>query len=102
MSLSAPTATRRAAAHERMKARQANKKRDRPVDYNSLSEENKAKVKEAVLASMAPEAQASSGTVPPPAHKKPMILLADVVVLSSASHTRDILPTPIVSNFVAA
>ena len=84
---------------ERMKTRRANRKRDRPVDYNSLSEENKAKVKEAVLSSMATEATAGSGSVTPPARKKPMILIADVVVLSSTSHTRDILPAPIVSNF---
>ena len=31
--------------------------------------------------------------------KKPMIFVADVVVLSSTSGSRDILPTPIVSNF---
>jgi hypothetical protein len=82
-----------------MKAKHANKKRDRPVDYNSLSEENKAKVKDAILASMASETPASSGSTPSPACKKPMILVANVVVLSSASHTWDILPAPIVSNF---
>jgi hypothetical protein len=84
---------------EKARTRRENRKQNRPVDYNALSDENKKKVKEAVLASMASDTSASAAAASPPDRKKPMILVADVVVLSSASPTRDILPTPIVSNF---
>ncbi len=84
---------------EKARTRRENRKRNRPVNYNALSDENKKKVKEAVLASMASDTSTSAAAASPPGRKKPMILVANVVVLSSASPTRDILPTPIVSNF---
>jgi hypothetical protein len=64
-----------------------------------LSNENKEKVKKAVLPSMASDTSASAAAASPPGHKKLIIFVADVVVLSSASPTCDILPAPIVSNF---
>ncbi len=55
----------------------------------------------AVLASMANETSTSLPSASPGAksNKKPMILIFDVVVLSSATASRSILPAPIVSNF---
>ena len=58
---------------------------------------------EAVLASMQPGTpqanQASKGDDSVAPHKKPIIFVADVVVLSSTSGSCDILLAPIVSNF---
>jgi hypothetical protein len=54
-----------------MKARRENRKRNRPVNYNALSNENKEKVKEAVLKSMASDTPAQAATVSPPSCKKP-------------------------------
>ena len=48
---------------------------------------------------MVSDTSASAAAASPPGCKKPMILVADVVVLSSASPTCNILPAPIVSNF---
>ncbi len=53
----------------------------------------------AVLASLASDKTPPVTTVAPPSPKKPMILVVDVVVLSSATPTRNILPAPIMSNF---
>jgi hypothetical protein len=66
------------------------------LDFNKLSDANKKRMKEAVLASMKHDDQGGSTSGP---RKKPMIFIADIVVLSSASASRDILPAPIVSNF---
>jgi hypothetical protein len=84
--------------------RAAKKRReDKPIDFDKLSEVNKRKMTEAVLASMQPSIpqanQASKGDDSVAPHKKPVIFVADVVILSSMSGSRDILPTPIVSNF---
>jgi hypothetical protein len=58
-------------------------------------------MREAILASMANETLTSSPSTSPGAksNKKPMILIFDVVVLSSATACCSILPAPIVSNF---
>ncbi len=84
---------------EKARTRRENRKQNRPVNYNALSNENKEKVKKAILASMASDMSASAAAASPPGCKKPIILVAKIVVLSSASPTRDILPAPIVSNF---
>jgi hypothetical protein len=76
---------------------------DKPIDFNKLSDDNKRKMTEAVLASMQPRTpqanQASKGDDSVAPCKEPIIFVADVVVLSSMSGSRDILPAPIVSNF---
>ena len=53
-------------------------------------------MKEAVLAYMKKDSGGGNEGGP---RKKPMIFVADVIVLSSATNSRDILPAPIVSNF---
>ena len=86
---------------EKSKSKREQRKCNRSVDYNTLSDRNKEKVKEAVLASLASDDATcpSPATTPLGSCKKPMILVADVVVLSSASPTLAILSAPIVSNF---
>jgi hypothetical protein len=91
---------------EKSKALCKNRKRNRSeVDYNKLSNSNKAKVKEAVLASISIRVRNDGDTTPSKADsggsrtKKPVILMVDIVVLLSATATCDILPAPIVSNF---
>jgi hypothetical protein len=98
-----------AKAHKR-RATHALRKRNRGgTNYNNTTPENKAKIKEQVLASMgvttirqgdnastATNNSAESGGAKPP--MKPLILIADVQVLSLANLSKDILPTPIVSN----
>jgi uncharacterized Zn finger protein (UPF0148 family) len=86
--------------------RRAAKKRkdEKVIDFDTLSDANKAKMKEAVLASMHISVQPQGGTTNQDSaldapRKKPIIFVADVVVLSSSSASRDILPAPIVSNF---
>jgi len=86
--------------------RRAAKKRkeDKAINFDKLSDANKARMKEAALASIQATThqrgnanQDGDATGP---RKKPMIFVADVVVLSSSSASaRDILPAPIVSNF---
>jgi hypothetical protein len=56
-------------------------------------------MKEAVLASMKTDARTSDGTAMASPHKKPMILVVDVIILSLASGSHDILPAPIMLNF---
>ncbi len=79
------------------------RKEDKSIDFNKLSDDNKRKMTEAVLASMQPGTpqanQASKGDDSVAPRKKPIIFVADVVVLSSTSGSCDILPAPIVSNF---
>jgi hypothetical protein len=84
---------------EKARTRRENRKQNRPVNYNALSDENKKKVKEAILASMASDTSASAAAASPPGCKKLMILVAEIFVLSSDSPTCNILPTPILSNF---
>ena len=72
------------------------KRKGSEVDFAKLSDANKEKMKEAVLAIMRQESQGGGDGSP---RKKPMIFISDVVILSSASNSRDILPAPIVSNF---
>ena len=86
---------------KKSKSKREQRKRNRSVDYNTLSERNKEKGKEAVLASLASDDTicSSPATTPSGSYKKPMILVSNDVVLSSASPTRAILPAPIVSNF---
>jgi hypothetical protein len=88
----------------------ASRKRNRGgTDYDNMTPENKAKIKEQVLASMGVTTiwhgddastitnnSAKSGGAKNPT--KPLILIADVQVLSSANLSKDILPAPIVSN----
>ena len=67
-----------------------------------MSDKNKERgVKEAVLVSLASDDTTHTTAVVTPSGscKKPMILVADVVGLLSASPTHDILPAPIMSNF---
>jgi hypothetical protein len=84
---------------KKTKARHENKKRNHGVNFDKLSDANKAKMKEAVLASMKMDAHTSNGTTMASPRKKPMILVANVIILSLASGSRDILPAPIMSNF---
>ncbi len=48
---------------------------------------------------MASDTSASAAAASPPGPKKPMILVTNVVILTSAGPTCNILPAPIVSNF---
>jgi hypothetical protein len=84
---------------KKTKARHENKKRNRGFNFDKLSNANKAKTKEAVLASMKMDAHTSDGTTMASPCKKPMILVANVIVLSLVSGSHNILPAPIVSNF---
>ena len=72
------------------------KEADSVIDFDKLSAANKDKMKEAVLAYMKKDSGGGNEGGP---RKKPMIFVADVIVLSSATNSRDILPAPIVSNF---
>ena len=79
------------------------RKEDKAINFDNLSNANKARMKEAILASIQATTQQrgnanQDGDATGP-RKKPMIFVADVVVLSSSSASRDILPAPIVSNF---
>jgi hypothetical protein len=79
------------------------------TNYDNMTPKNKAKIKEQVLASMGVttiwqgddastitnNSAKSGGTKTP---KKPLILIADIHVLSSANLSKDILPAPIISN----
>jgi hypothetical protein len=70
-----------------------------------MSPTNKERVKEAVLANMGikPKAEKPPDKPAPssaPNSKKPLIFMIDVPVLSAASPSRNILPAPIVSNFL--
>jgi hypothetical protein len=91
---------------EKSKAHRENRKRNcSEVDYNNLSNASKAKMKEAVLASMSIRVHNDGDTTPSKddsggsCTKKPMILMVDIVALLSATASCDILPAPIVSNF---
>jgi uncharacterized Zn finger protein (UPF0148 family) len=82
---------------KKTKRRAAKKRReDRPINFDKLSDDNKRNMTEAVLASMQP-------STPQANHARKgdysIIFVADVVVLSTTSGSRDILPAPIVSNF---
>jgi hypothetical protein len=83
---------------KKTKARRENKKQNHGVNFDKLSNANKAKMKEAVLASIKTDACTSNGTAMASPHKKPMILVTNIV-LSLASGSHNILPAPIVSNF---
>ncbi len=92
---------------EKSKACRENRKRNcLEVDYNKLSTANKAKVKEAVLASMSIPVRNDGDTTPSKddssgsCTKIPVILMVDIVVLLSATASCDILPALIVSNFL--
>jgi hypothetical protein len=80
--------------------RQEHRAKKRRVDYDKMSDANKERVKEAVLASMGikPSLAKSSLDSPSPS-KKPLIFVIDVLVLSSSTPSCDILPVPIMSNF---
>jgi hypothetical protein len=93
-------------------ATHASRKRNRGgTNYNNMTPKNKAKIKEQVLASMGVttiwqgddastitnDSAKSGGTKNP---TKPLILIADVQVLSLANLSKDILPAPIVSNLL--
>jgi hypothetical protein len=94
-------------ARERRANRQSRKRKGVGNEYKNMTPENKAKIKQQVLASMGvatiqtgddastitADSSGKSGS-----SKPPMILIADVQVLSSANLSKDILPAPIVSN----
>jgi hypothetical protein len=94
-------------ARERRANRQSKKRKGVGNEYENMTPENKAKIKQQVLASMGvttiqtgddastitADSSGKSGS-----SKPPMILIADVQVLSSANLSKDILPAPIVSN----
>jgi hypothetical protein len=91
---------------KKSKARHKKRKRNRlEVDYDKLSDATKAKMKEAVLAIMLPQARHDGDTTlskddsSRSCTKKLVILMVDIVVLLSATASCDILPVPIVSNF---
>jgi hypothetical protein len=79
---------------------QKRKAKESAPTYAGLSEADKKLVRDEALAMMAsgyggtPARDSST-----PRRKKPMILIADIVVLSATTATRSILPAPIVSNF---
>ncbi len=80
--------------------RQKRKAKESKPTYAGLSEANKKLVRNKALAMMA----SGGGGTPArdsstPQCKKPMILIADIVVLSAATATHGILPAPIVSDF---
>jgi hypothetical protein len=98
------------------KSRKGNKKRkDKPLNYNTLNERDKALVREGVLVSMCvlkqrpdeasmittDSSRASDRKHNSPPSKQAMmtIIIIDVLVLSSASHTTSILLAPIVTSF---
>jgi hypothetical protein len=87
---------------EKSRARcQKHKAKESAPTYAELSEANKKLVRDKALAMMA----SGGGGTPArdsstPQRKKPMILIADIVVLSAATATRGILPAPIMSNFL--
>ncbi len=80
--------------------RQEHRSKKRKVDYDKMSNANKERVKEPVLASMGikPSPAKSSSDSPPPS-KMPLIFIINVLVLSSSGPSRNILPTPTMSNF---
>ncbi len=84
---------------ENYKKRQDSHGKKQKVNYDTMSDANNDRIKEAVLASMGiqtnPDDTKSSGTSP----KKPTIYIVDISVLSSSSPTRAIMPTPIMFNF---
>jgi hypothetical protein len=98
-----------AKAHERH-ATHASRKRNRGgTNYDNTTPKNKAKIKEQVLASMGVTTIRQgddASTITNDSAKsggaktlmKPLILIADVQVLSSANLSKEILPAPIVSN----
>jgi hypothetical protein len=73
--------------------RQEHHSKKRKEDYDKISNANKERVKEAVLASMGikPSPAKSSSDSPPPS-KKPLIFVIDVPVLSLSSPSRNIYP----------
>ncbi len=89
-----------------MKARHGKEGRGkkRKVDYNRMSPANKERVKEAVLASMGIKSPAETPDKPSSdsayTSKKPLIFMIDVPVQSTPSLSRNILPAPIVFNFL--
>jgi hypothetical protein len=90
-------------AHERS-AKDASKKR-KGIDFNTMTPETQARIKEQVLASMGirtavhgDDASTITNDSSKSGNGKPLILIADVQVLSSATPGKDILPAQIVSN----
>jgi hypothetical protein len=90
-------------ARER-RAKGASKKR-KGVDFNTMTPETQARIKEQVLASTGirtavhgDDASTITNDSSKSGNGKPLILIADVQVLSSATPGKDILPAPIVSN----
>jgi hypothetical protein len=91
------------------KRKKQNKKRkERSVSYDKLSDKDKAKMRESVLASLCVSSvndealmiTADSSHRSPPAKKPHMtILVVDIAVLSSASPLKSILPALIITNF---
>jgi len=88
--------------------KQNKKQKERSVSYDKLSDKDKAKMRESVLASLCVSSvndealtiTADSSHRSPPAKKPHMtILVVDIAVLSSASPLKSILPAPIVTNF---
>ncbi len=99
-----------------VKSRKRNKKRkDKPLDYNSLNKWGKVLVHEGVSASMCVREQKPDKTLPITTDSsrasnrqhdsssfkqaKMTILIVDISVLSSASHNKSNLPALIVTNF---
>ncbi len=83
------------------KTTQENKKRNHSIEFDKLSNANKTKIKEVALVSknIHIQSDASPGdgsAVARDPHKKPMVLVANVIVLSFSSGSHDILPAPIV------
>jgi hypothetical protein len=79
---------------------QKRKAKESAPTYAGLSEANKKLVRDKALVMMV----SGGGGTPArdsstPQRKKPMILIAEIFILSAATATRGILPAPIVSNF---
>jgi hypothetical protein len=84
-----------------IKKKQEGHDKKRKVNYDKMSDANKERVKEAVLASMGIRTNPDNPSMglPSSPSKKPLIFVINVPVLSSSTPSRAIMPAPIMSNF---
>jgi hypothetical protein len=80
--------------------RRKHRSKKRKVDFDKMSNANKERIQEAVLASMGIKISPTKSFLDsPPPSKKPLIFIIDVLGLLLSSPSRNILPAPIMSNF---
>jgi hypothetical protein len=86
---------------ENYKKKQEGRGKKRKVNYDKMSDANKERVKEAVLASMGIRTNPDNPSTGSPSlpSKKPLIFVINVPVLSLSTPSRAIMPAPIMSNF---